>query len=72
MNFTCKGPVGRLGSPHNLGFQILSEWGIPAAIVLAVLGISLLWYLFKSLKQSGSDESTVNVMRVMIVLCRFY
>jgi len=66
MNFTCKGPVGRLGSPHNLGFQILSEWGIPAAIVLAVLGISLLWYLFKSLKHNGSEESTVNVMRVMI------
>ncbi len=31
MNFACKGPAGRVGSPHNLAFQILSEWGIPAS-----------------------------------------
>lgn len=67
MNFACKGPVGRVGSPHNLGFQILSEWGIPAAIILGMLGITLLWYLFISLKHTGSEEHTVNVMRLMVI-----
>ncbi|MFC1690044.1 O-antigen ligase family protein, partial [Pseudomonadota bacterium] len=67
MNFVCKGPTGRLGSPHNLAFQILSEWGIPAAFTLALLGVYLLWLLFKALKCHNSDSDATKVLRVVLI-----
>jgi len=67
MNFDCKGPKGRLGSPHNFAFQILSEWGIPALIILVSLGFFMLWFLFQGLKSSGDEESGVQALKILLI-----
>ncbi len=67
MNFACKGPAHRVGSPHNLVLQILSEWGIPAAILLLLLSFSLFWLLIKDLNLSLDDNMALNTLRALLI-----
>jgi len=67
MNYACKGPVGSVGSPHNLAFQILSEWGIPATLILAALGFFLFWSLLIGLKYPGENKSPTSVLHVLLI-----
>jgi len=71
MNFACKGPTGRLGSPHNFLLQILSEWGIPATLVLFLILFPILGTLLKGLKlttHGASDNYTLHLMLITAVL----
>ncbi len=34
MNYACKGPIYRAAHPHSFPLQFLSEWGIPAFVLL--------------------------------------
>jgi len=77
MNFACLGPEGRVGSPHNLAMQIVSEWGIAALGFLLGLGVLLALQLWRFLRtcqdgeQSGAAVSALLVCGVFsaLVLC---
>lgn len=66
MNFSCDGPVWRVGSPHNLGFQVLSEWGIPATLVLGLLSLFLFWTLVKSLRANRAGPADESLLQLML------
>lgn len=66
MNFSCDGPVWRVGSPHNFGFQVLSEWGIPATLILGLLSLFLFWTLIKSLRTNRENPEDENLLRLML------
>ncbi len=38
MNYACKGPVFRAAHPHSFPLQFVSEWGIPAFVLLLITG----------------------------------
>jgi putative inorganic carbon (HCO3(-)) transporter len=50
MNYACRGPLGRIAHPHNTALQILSEWGMPATLILFALIIGALRHLVPVLK----------------------
>jgi len=71
MNFACLGPEGRVGSPHNLAMQIVSEWGIPALGILLGLGVLLalrLFHLLRNCKDPDQHHATLSALLVCGVL----
>lgn len=57
MNYACKGPINRAGHPHSFPLQFLSEWGIPAFLLLLSIGAYAAFALVRALRQSGSATS---------------
>jgi len=71
MNFACLGPEGRVGSPHNLAMQIVSEWGIPALGILLGLGVLLasrLFHLLRNCKDPDQPEAALSALLVCGIL----
>ena len=71
MNFACLGPEGRVGRPHNLAMQIVSEWGIPALGILLSLGVLLalrLFHLLRNCKDPDQPEATLSALLVCGIL----
>jgi hypothetical protein len=58
MNFACLGPERRVGSPHNLAMQVVSEWGIPALGLLLGLGALLALQLYHFLRECRDREQS--------------
>ena len=67
MNFACLGPEGRVGSPHNLAMQIVSEWGIPALGILLSLGVLLASRLFHLLRNCKDPDQPAAVLSALLV-----
>jgi hypothetical protein len=59
MNYACKGPVFRAAHPHSFPMQFVSEWGIPAFLLLLISSGFVAWRLVTALRaNTGSNFHT--------------
>ncbi len=61
MNYACTGPVYRAAHPHNFPLQLLGEWGVPAFLLTAVLGVFLALKLIGTLRSAAGDWTAVSI-----------
>ncbi len=67
MNFACKGPWDDVGSPHNLALQVLSEWGIPAALIMALISFFSIWVLINVLNFQADNMVPIENLRALLI-----
>lgn len=55
--YACEAPFYTAASPHNFPLQILSEWGLPAFLLLAALGLRLAWRVLAGLRTLDARDA---------------
>jgi len=66
MNYACKGPIYRAAHPHSFPMQFLSEWGMPAFVLLLVVGVFIAFKLILTLR--SGDETGKSIRFVQVAL----
>jgi len=68
MNYACKGPVYRAAHPHSFPIQFLSEWGIPAFLLMLSVALFIAFKLVVTLRaETGTaGEQPVNALKLAL------
>ena len=78
MRYACSANVYLPGSPHNFPLQIMSEWGIPALVILSIIVSWLIyaWLLsarsvkqYPAYKQALVTCTSISCLAAMIHVC---
>jgi len=68
MNYACKGPVYRAAHPHSFPIQFLSEWGIPAFLLMLSVALFIAFRLVVTLRaETGTaGEQPVDALKLAL------
>ncbi len=66
MGYACVSGEG-FGHPHNFALQMAAEWGLPAALLTAVLCFALLWIVTARLRSSGADPEPDGIVTGLLL-----
>jgi len=68
MNYACKGPVYRAAHPHSFPIQFLSEWGIPAFLLMLSVALFIAFRLVITLRAEKRTENGQPVDALQLAL----
>jgi len=67
MNYACKGPVYRAAHPHSFPMQFLSEWGIPAFLLLLAICLFVTLSLFRQMKDQEPVSNSTGFLQIALL-----